>query len=150
MFAYPDAARYRLGANYQQLPTNSPLSPVYQPYARDGFARLANYGSDPNYVNAALKPLAFGPEEAAHDTWAGTVSAFATEAVDEDFVQPGTFWREVLGKQAGQQAHFVENVCATLSQVMDGGVLEGSIAMFARVDEGLAQLIRLKLDQLKN
>jgi len=86
----------------------------------------------------------------AHDTWAGTASAFATEAVDEDFVQPGMFWREVLAKQAGQQARFVENVCATLGQVTDGGVLEGSIAMFARVDEGLAQLIRLKLDQLKN
>src|SRR5258708_1824268 len=26
MFAYPDAARYRLGVNYQQLPCNRPVS----------------------------------------------------------------------------------------------------------------------------
>ncbi len=31
MFAYPDAQRYRLGVNYQFLPTNAATSPVYCP-----------------------------------------------------------------------------------------------------------------------
>lgn len=49
MFSYPDAARYRVGPNYQQLPCNRPLS-VYSPYQRDGPMRLdGNYGSDPDY-----------------------------------------------------------------------------------------------------
>ena len=28
LFSYPDAHRYRLGVNYQQLPGNAPLAPV--------------------------------------------------------------------------------------------------------------------------
>ena len=51
MFAYNDAARYRLGVNYQQLPCNKPVSAVYSPYQRDGFMTFGdNYGGDPNYV----------------------------------------------------------------------------------------------------
>ncbi|KAK4142886.1 catalase-domain-containing protein [Dichotomopilus funicola] len=62
MFAYPDAARYRLGTNYQQLPCNRPAVPVYCPYQRDGQGTInGNYAGDPNYVRSALKPLAFCP-----------------------------------------------------------------------------------------
>jgi catalase len=50
MFSYPDAARYRVGPNYQQLPNNRPVSKVYSPYERDGPSRIdGNYGGDPNY-----------------------------------------------------------------------------------------------------
>lgn len=49
MFSYPDAARYRVGPNYQQLPCNRPLE-AYSPYQRDGPMRVdGNYGSDPDY-----------------------------------------------------------------------------------------------------
>jgi len=48
MVSYPDAQRYRLGANYQQLPCNKPLSTVYSPYQRDGAGSInGNYGPDP-------------------------------------------------------------------------------------------------------
>ncbi|KAL7629557.1 catalase A [Parahypoxylon ruwenzoriense] len=60
MFAYPDAARYRLGANYQFLPTNAPASPVYCPTERDGAMNFTpNYGADPNYVGTGIKPVRF-------------------------------------------------------------------------------------------
>ncbi|MBT9670831.1 catalase [Secundilactobacillus kimchicus] len=36
LFGYKDAARYRLGANYEQLPINRPINEVHN-YARDGF-----------------------------------------------------------------------------------------------------------------
>jgi catalase len=49
MFSYPDAARYRIGPNYQQLPCNRALH-VYSPYQRDGPMRIdGNYGADPDY-----------------------------------------------------------------------------------------------------
>ncbi|KAG7406197.1 Peroxisomal catalase [Fusarium oxysporum f. sp. rapae] len=49
MFSYSDAAGYRVGPNYQQLPCNRPLD-AYSPYQRDGPMRLdGNYGSDPDY-----------------------------------------------------------------------------------------------------
>lgn len=77
MFAYPDAARYRLGVNYQQLPCNSPVAPVYSPYQRDGASRHdTNYGSDPNYVNVSLKAVNFkgnreanGASDGGHEEW---------------------------------------------------------------------------------
>lgn len=60
MFAYPDAARYRLGVNYQFLPTNAAKSPVYCPTERDGRMNFtANYADDPNYVGTRLRPLSF-------------------------------------------------------------------------------------------
>lgn len=60
MFAYPDAARYRLGINYQFLPTNVAKSEVCCPTERDGFLNFTkNYGGDPNYVGSRIKPLKF-------------------------------------------------------------------------------------------
>ncbi|KAK4233203.1 catalase core domain-containing protein, partial [Achaetomium macrosporum] len=60
MFACPDAGRYRLRANYQQLPCNRAAAPVYWPYQRDGRATVnGNYGGDPNYVRSALRSVAF-------------------------------------------------------------------------------------------
>lgn len=60
LFAYPDAARYRLGVNYQQLATNTAKSQVYCPFQRDGFINFSdNYGADPNYVGSSLQPTPF-------------------------------------------------------------------------------------------
>ena len=39
ILAYPDAHRYRLGANYEQLPVNRPIVPVHN-HQRDGFMAL--------------------------------------------------------------------------------------------------------------
>ena len=38
MFSYPDAHRYRIGVNYNQLPVNAPRSPVHS-YSKDGAMR---------------------------------------------------------------------------------------------------------------
>jgi len=38
MFSYPDAHRYRIGANYNQLPVNAPIAPVNS-YSKDGAMR---------------------------------------------------------------------------------------------------------------
>jgi hypothetical protein len=117
MFAYPDAARYRLGINYQQLPTNRAVSAVYAPYQRDGLMNFGdNYGADPNYVRSSLRPIHFqgkvganGYAAGGHEEWVGAVSGFTTEVTDEDFVQPKMFW-DMLAPQPGQQEHFVYNV----------------------------------------
>lgn len=60
MFSYPDAARYRVGPNYNQLPPNRPLSTVYSPYNRDGPGTInGNYGGDPDYVRSEFRPMKF-------------------------------------------------------------------------------------------
>lgn len=144
MFAYPDAARYRLGVNYQHLPCNRPVCPVYSPFQRDGLMNATdNYGADPNYVGSALKPTPTraGPygasgssfasggttsttatadkkkqeEKKKHDEWVrGVVESYTSEVTDEDFVQPREFWERVLAAQEGAQEHFVTNVVAHL------------------------------------
>ena len=48
MFAYPDAQRYRIGANYNQLPVNAPKSPVHS-YNTAGHMRY-QLATDPVYA----------------------------------------------------------------------------------------------------
>ncbi|EEQ29332.1 catalase [Microsporum canis CBS 113480] len=128
MFAYPDAARYRLGVNYQQLPTNAAKCPVYSPLQRDGKMNFSdNYGADPNYVGSSLQPTNFYPKlkgvgpntistQTEHEKWAGQISTFATQITDDDFVQPAALW-EVIKKQPGHEQRFYGNVAAHLSKV---------------------------------
>jgi catalase len=67
MFAYPDAAHYRLGVNHHFLPCNAPVSEVYTPYQRDGaFRYKTNFGDDPNYVRASLKRVNFSGQVGAN------------------------------------------------------------------------------------
>ncbi len=118
MFSYPDAARYRLGVNYQQLPTNSPLSPVYSPYQRDGAANFrGNYGADPNYVGNTFKPVRIGEVISAHDEWTGRVSAYSSEVSEEDFEQARMCWK--MFGETGQQEAFVGNVASHLGSAVE-------------------------------
>ncbi|KAI9745720.1 MAG: hypothetical protein M1818_001256 [Claussenomyces sp. TS43310] len=140
MFSYPDAARYRLGVNYQQLPTNAPKSPVYNPFERDGFSNhTGNYGADPNYVQSSFRPVSYKPAPTAHDTWVGKVVAFASEVTDDDFVQARGLWK-VLGNQPGQQANFVTNVSGLLGGALPRVQAE-TIQMFSKVDADLGRKI---------
>ncbi len=158
MFSYPDAARYRLGTNYQQLPTNAPKSSVYSPFERDGASVYShNYGADPNYVGSSLRPTKHVVSNPEHEKWAGEVSFFASDVTDEDFVQAKSLW-DVLGRTPGQQDNFVRNLSGhlkaaktevqaeTISKeraVVDWDVESANLRteIFARVSEDLAQRI---------
>ena len=134
MFAYPDASRYRLGVNYQFLPTNAPRSDVYCPTERDGFMNFSkNYGADPNYIGTRIKPVSFinqqhpGPGSSSgpcsntgHQATAldhvqdpAPVSAYTT-VTDRDFEQATALWR-IMQKQDGAEERFVDNVAAHVS-----------------------------------
>ncbi|OIW30785.1 catalase-domain-containing protein [Coniochaeta ligniaria NRRL 30616] len=148
-FAYPDAARYRLGANYQQLPCNRALCPVYSPYQRDGASTInGNYGADPNYVRSALKAVAFRQPVADdsgkkhHDVWTmGCVADYASQVTDEDFVQARMFWEGVLGAQEGQKEVLVGNVAAHLGRAKPV-VWEATFDMFSRIAPDLGKAVR--------
>ena len=124
MFAYPDAARYRLGVNYQHLPCNAPVSEVYTPYQRDGkFRYKTNYGGDPNYVGASLKQVNFkgkvganGFSPGGHEEWVGTVAGYASDVTNEDFIQAREMWK-VLGR-SNEQGDFVQNLVGHLGSAL--------------------------------
>ncbi|KAK5205223.1 catalase A [Exophiala xenobiotica] len=136
MFSYPDAARYRVGANYQQLPPNRALR-VYSPYQRDGPMRLdGNYGSDPDYVRSSFRKIRSGPADVAHDEWVGRVQAYSSDVTEEDFEQPRTLWK--LFKDKGEDKEFLHNLSDHVGKALKE-VQKGTIEMWRRVDEEIAQ-----------
>ncbi|KAI8956493.1 catalase [Daldinia sp. FL1419] len=160
MFAYPDAARYRLGANYQFLPTNAPRNEVYCPIERDGFMNFtSNYGGDPNYVGTKIKPVNFvrpghGNADGVDGNGLnrnvtkldrphlgnGVPVVFSSEVTEKDFEQSTALWH-VMGKQEGAQERFVSNLSAHVSKAQTQWIREEVYAMFGRVDERLGQLL---------
>lgn len=147
MFAYPDAAKYRLGVNYKFLPCNRPVSQVYNPYQRDGFMRFnSNYGGDLNYVNSSLKEMSFkdnvgtnGYGDSKHEELVGRIRGFTSEVVDDDFVQARILW-DVFGQQKGQREAFVYNVSQHLKKA-DVRVQKQTIKMFSRANLELGKMI---------
>ncbi|MBT2206780.1 catalase [Actinomadura sp. NEAU-AAG7] len=110
LFSYPDAHRYRVGANYLQLPVNRPKSPVHS-YNKDGAMAYANSG-DPVYApNSAGGPAADPArwEGEGHGV-AGEIirSAYTLHAEDDDHGQPRTLWEKVLS--GTDRDHMVSNI----------------------------------------
>lgn len=141
MFAYPDAARYRLGTNYQMLPTNAAHAPVYCPYQRDGFMNFStNYGDDPNYVGSSLKPTTFAKSSSGkppsstiteHEKWVGEVCTFASTIEHEDFEQATALWK-VLGRDPGHQDRYIDNVSKNIKNVTSKELREKVYSMWYR------------------
>ncbi|KAI4718137.1 catalase-domain-containing protein [Aureobasidium sp. EXF-10727] len=147
MFAYPDAARYRLGVNYQQLPSNRAHVNVYNPYERDGRARIdGNYGSQPDYVRSQLRPVGLSNRHCVptHERWQGKVQIYSTGVTEKDFVQPKALWS--LIKNEGAHDQFLQNVSATLQDVAQP-LREQVYDYFAKVEQELASLLKAALSR---
>nr|WP_275994419.1 catalase [Argonema antarcticum] len=109
LFSYPDAQRYRLGANYANLPINCPHARQAINYQRDGLMRFDdNGGSAVNY-----EPNSFGgPKEVPEYKEppvevSGTIDRTPFKHDDDDFVQAGNLYR-VLKEE--EKARLVDNL----------------------------------------
>ncbi|GAQ47372.1 catalase [Aspergillus niger] len=159
MFSYPDAARYRVGTNYQQLPTNAAKTQVYCPYQRDGQMNFSdNYGADPNYVGSSLKPIKFyqdvkgqAPQAVStlteHEKWVGQVSNFQYGLYEDDFVQARGLWK-VIGKEEGHQERFFGNVAVHLGQVWSDKLRARVYELFSMVDPGLGEGVKKATEEV--
>jgi len=114
LFAYHDAHRYRLGANYQQLPVNRPKAKVMN-YQRDGFMRLkSDFEGSPNYY-----PNTFGgpePDPAAKWpslTMSGLSARHPYSHPNDDFVQPRALYEKVMTDV--DRDHLIGNIVDHLS-----------------------------------
>ncbi|QKX59781.1 uncharacterized protein TRUGW13939_06923 [Talaromyces rugulosus] len=151
MFAYPDAARYRLGTNYQMLPTNKARAPVYCPFQRDGFMNFStNYGEDPNYVGSSLRPTTFavsatgkplGSTITEHEKWVGEISSFTSTVHQDDFEQARGLWK-VLGREPGHQDRYISNVSGNIKNVTSKELREKVYYLYHCVDPQLGQRIK--------
>jgi catalase len=116
LFSYPDAQRYRLGGNYQQLPVNQPKCPVMH-YQRDGLMALGNNGgSAPNYEpNSAEGTPKQHPAYAEPPTHLGdtTVDRYDHRQGNDDYTQAGNLYRLMTPEQ---QERLVQNIIGSLKQ----------------------------------
>lgn len=136
MFSYPDTHRYRIGPNYLQLPVNQPKNEVHS-YNKDGAMRY-KYDSHPVYApNSYNGPKA---DTARVDpSWeaSGEIqrSAYVPHAEDNDFVQPGNFYRHTLSQT--DRDHLVATLVGHLSNHVDRFIQERAVNLWYKVDSDL-------------
>ena len=147
MFSYPDAHRYRIGANYNQLPVNAPISPLHS-YSKDGAMRY-NKVSDPVYApNSKGGPAAdsarYG-EPAGWQTDGQMVhAAYTLHAEDDDWGQARTLVREVFDD--GERDRLVANIVGHLLDGVTEPVLQRAFEYWRNVDEDLGLQVEKGVD----
>ena len=145
-FAYHDAARYRIGTNFAQLPVNRPKNEVHS-YNFDGQMNYHHTGTRRQYV-----PNSFGdswsdetgPTDTSWESDGELVRVAQTlRADDDDFGQARILLREVFSDD--ERAEFVKTVAGALAGVGEP-VLGKALEYWRNVDEQIAGRIE---DQLK-
>ncbi len=115
LISYPDAHRYRLGANYDSLPVNKPQCPFHT-YNRDGAMRFdgnsgaaANY--EPNSFNGPTQDPAFRERPR---TITGSVDRHNHRLDADYYTQPGNLFR--LMKPDARE-RLIGNIVASMKSV---------------------------------
>lgn len=137
-FAYPDAERHRIGANYLQLPVNRPRIPVHN-HQQDGAMDLEFTGSRVNYEpngSGELRPT--GQPFDAPMQLEEAVSRERIARID-DFVQPGETWRSF---PVPMRVSVIGNLGDDLAKVGDGAVVARICANLSRADGFLGDAVR--------
>jgi catalase len=148
MFAYGDSARYRNGPNYLQLPVNRPISEVHT-YTKDGPMRFSYDGAQPVYAPNSYGGPRADPRRYDDPGWqveAGEIARTAYQAHkdDNDFIQPGTLYREVMSQT--DRDHLVGNIVWHLSQGVERQIQERAVKDYwSKVDSDLGSRIAHEL-----
>ncbi|MFJ8957863.1 catalase [Lentzea sp. NPDC102401] len=142
MFAYADAHRHRIGANYKQIPVNASKSPVHS-YSKDGAMRVTNV-SDPVYApNSKGGPRADVERYGTPAGWAAegdmVRAAYVSHAEDDDWGQARTMVREVLDDDA--RTRLVDNIVGHLLNGVSEPVLVRAFEYWRNVDEDLGKQV---------
>jgi len=145
IFAYADAHRYRLGANFERLPVNAPrATKVVNSYQRDGRMRFDdNGGPGPNY-----EPNTFGGPKAdpAYGEPPLKISGDADRyeqkrGVDDDYIQPGNLFRLM---SPSQQQELIANIVGSLKNAPKQ-IQEKMVAHFRKADQAYGDGVSQRL-----
>jgi catalase len=144
MFSYADAHRARIGANYNELPVNTPHAAPVHSYAKDGPMRHHNPG-DPVYApNSKDGPHAdtarFGEPAGWHADGDMQRAAYTLHAEDDDWGQPGTLVRDVMDDAARDR--LVDNIVTHLCNGVSEPVLQRAFDYMKHVDENVGNRIQ--------
>lgn len=144
LYAYQDAHRYRLGANYQQLAVNRAFK--VSNFQRDGLGAKFNQAGAPNY-----HPNSFGGPETEQRAWrlwssmevSGYVGYY-DNGKDDNYSQSGRFYREVLDE--GGRKRLVQNLATSLKNCSEK-IRNRAVSEFARVDQNLGNELAKSIRQ---
>lgn len=143
LFAYADAHRYRIGANFESLPVNQPRCPVHN-HHRDGAMALGdNGGSQANYQPNSFsgstdnRSLIEPPLQIDGDMY-----AYNHRDSDSDYYsQPGDLYR-LLSPQ--EQDRLTSNAAQSMQGVPEE-IQRRAVENFIKADTGCGQAIAQKL-----
>jgi len=147
LFSYTDTHFHRLGTNYLQIPINCPYRSRVANYQRDGPQTFTdNQGGAPNYHPNSFQ----GPveklealEHRFHCT--GDVERYNSHD-DDNFTQPGTFWRKVLDE--GGRKRLVENIAGHLVNAKQF-IQDRAVKNFSQVDPEFGRRLETALKGIK-
>jgi catalase len=146
MFSYPDAHRYRIGTNYQQLPINQPLTKVHS-YNKDGAMRYRYDRDQPVYAPNSHGGPAADPSvrDASWDVASGEIGRFGDElhAEDDDYGQARALYRDVMSRT--DRDHLAENIVAHLSDDVSDDVKLRAVQYWSAVHSDLGALVAVGL-----
>ncbi|HYM66595.1 MAG TPA: catalase, partial [Patescibacteria group bacterium] len=149
IFSYPDTHRYRIGANYLQLPINRPQSAVNS-YNKDGAMRYAHAGPQPVYAPNSFGGPTADERHADGSAWpvSGEMvrSAYTLRRDDDDYGQAGALVRNVLS--AKDRDNLVDNLVGHMKPVR-ADVQRRAIDHWRKVDETLGDRIAAGLGVLE-
>jgi catalase len=147
LFSYHDTHLHRIGTNYEQLPVNRPRSGVHS-YNKDGAMRYADGGHQPvyapnSYGGPQADPLRFADPGWLVETAEIARSASAHHTEDDDFIQAGHLYRDVMS--ATDRRHLIGNIVGHMADGVERCVQERAVALWRRVDPDLATRIAERL-----
>jgi catalase len=155
LLSYPDAHRYRLGGNYEQIPVNRCPFAVNN-YQRDGQMRVdGNHGSAPNYFPNSFDNIV-ADESYKEPSWdiGNSVADWYNrnaEGENDHYTQPGNLYRLM---SAEEKHELVKNIVGAMSGIEGPKrelIVNRQLCHWFRADIGLgmavAKGLQLDLDE---
>ena len=132
LFSYADTQRYRIGANYDQLPVNRPLIKVSN-NNQDGAMNASGRTGDVNYEPAVSGQT---PVEAPEFRYSQYPVSGLTEtkviAKQDNFRQAGEFYRAL---SPVEKDHLIKNLASDLGRVKSVQVRQMMVSHFYQADK---------------
>ena len=159
VFAYADQQRYRIGANYKDLPVNRPINEVNTYAERGSMAYFFNEENEPNYspnsyekgagylddgeTSASGQDLGLAENLYINPDPEGTDlvrAAYVKHAEDDDFGQADTLYRDVFDDAAKER--FVHNITNKMMAITNKEIEERVYEYWGKVDADLETKVR--------
>ena len=142
ILAYPDAHRYRLGANYEQIPVNRPVNEVHH-HQRDGFMNVeGNGGAGSNYYPNSFDDIEADKtyKEPPLKLESNIADSYDRNENDDDhYTQPGMLFRKVMTEP--ERLNTISNIVGAMKGIAGEKrkeIIQKQLSHFHKADKELA------------